>query len=177
MSILKVHEIFPFSGFKIPNNCKVKSFNISFIIFLRQSPTQPLFELDDDQPFRFPVFLFYRYVERADRIARVHSNFAKVGNGNCMCDITYCKSIRYWISVQNIAATLHFFRLNWMPGMHARTVRWGNELLATTFPRLPQLAFFPYRKTLVYVHTTRRITTVHHKARVARAAEKKKKNK
>jgi len=33
---------------------------------------------------------------------------------------------------------------------------------------------FSYRKTFVYVHTTRGITTVHHKARVAGASEEKK---
>lgn len=48
-------------------------------------------------------------------------------------------------------------------------------LLARSSRRLHTInsLFFSYRKTLVYVHTTRGITTVHHKARVAGASREK----
>ena len=50
----------------------------------------------------------------------------------------------------------------------------GGHLLGTAnLPRLYYLnLIWSYRKTLVYVHTTLGITTVHHKARVAGASEK-----
>ena len=84
----------------------------------------------------------------------------------------------YFVFLLPDLACGHACKKGWILRIREMNETKTGHLLASNFPGLHHLNFvLSYRKTFVYVHTTRGVTTVHHKARVAGATEKNNNNK